>query len=190
MRVIAGTLRSRRLKTPAGAHTRPTADRAREGLFSILGSMHDLRVLDLYAGTGALGIEALSRGARSATFVESDRSALACLLDNLETLGLTLRTNVIRSAVERSRSTLVDMAPFDLIFCDPPWRTTANVWEQLRSSRVSTWLPVSGRLVLEHPATVRPNATPIPDLALVCVRAWGDSAVTILSRTAESDLNI
>ena len=90
-RIIAGQARGRRLQVPAGAHTRPTADRAREGLFSSLLSLLDLegaRVLDLYAGSGALGLEALSRGAGSATMVEDDPAALRAIRTNVETLGL------------------------------------------------------------------------------------------------------
>src|SRR5205807_2554400 len=88
MRVIAGTLGGRRLKSPAVRGTRPTADRVREALFSMLGGVERARVLDLFAGTGALGIEALSRGAASAVFVERDARTAAVLRENLEALGL------------------------------------------------------------------------------------------------------
>src|SRR5215213_10048548 len=87
MRIVAGRHKGRRLRAPAGAGTRPTADRVREALFSILGSIDGLRVLDLYAGSGALGLEALSRGAASATFVESARPALAAIRANLDAVG-------------------------------------------------------------------------------------------------------
>ncbi len=87
LRVVAGTLGGRRLHAPAGARTRPTADRVREALFSILGPVEGLRVLDLFAGSGALGIEALSRGAASATFVDSSSQAVAAVRRNLEALG-------------------------------------------------------------------------------------------------------
>ncbi len=87
MRVIAGAHRGRRLRTPAGAATRPTADRVREAVFSILGPLPGLTVLDLYAGSGALGIEALSRGAAAVTFVERERTALAAIDANLALIG-------------------------------------------------------------------------------------------------------
>src|SRR4051794_19500228 len=88
MRVIAGTLRGRRLKAPAGRSTRPTSDRVREALFSMLGEIDGVQVLDLFAGTGALGIEALSRGAAAAVFVERDGAAAAVLRENLGALGI------------------------------------------------------------------------------------------------------
>src|SRR6187431_3176030 len=91
MRIVAGRHKGRRLRAPAGAGTRPTADRVREALFSILGPVAGLRVLDLYAGSGALGVEALSRGAEAATFVDSDPAALRAVRDNLERLGLEAR---------------------------------------------------------------------------------------------------
>ena len=88
MRVIAGRYRGRRLKVPPGVRTRPTADRVREALFSILGDVEDVRVADLFAGSGALGIEALSRGAEHATFVERDHAAVGVLRFNLAALGI------------------------------------------------------------------------------------------------------
>ena len=88
MRVVAGELRGRRLVAPSGDATRPTADRVREALFSILGDVSGARVLDLYAGSGALGIEALSRGAAAATFVDSSQEAVAAIRRNLSELGL------------------------------------------------------------------------------------------------------
>src|SRR4051794_34321986 len=98
MRVIAGTLGGRRLKTPAGRGTRPTSDRVREALFSMLGELGGARVLDLFAGTGALGIEALSRGAGRAVFVERDTRAAAVLSENLAALGLGLERAELRRA--------------------------------------------------------------------------------------------
>src|SRR5205085_1825654 len=88
MRVVAGRLGGRRLAAPKGAATRPTADRVREAIFSVLGDVTDLTVLDLFAGSGALGIEAVSRGAAQATFVERARPALAALRTNLDALGI------------------------------------------------------------------------------------------------------
>ena len=121
-RVIAGSARGRRLAVPEGTATRPTSDRAREGLFSSLQSLVDLeqcRVLDLYAGSGALGLEALSRGAVSATLVEDDPEAVAVLRENVATLGLP-GAHVLAVRVERFLP--VDPEPrYDLALVDPPY---------------------------------------------------------------------
>jgi len=132
-RVIAGTARGRRLEVPSGMTTRPTADRAREGLFSSLLSLLDLegaRVLDLYAGSGALGLEALSRGAGSATLVESDPAAVAVLRANAAHLGFTA-AHVVAQPVERFLASdhsdtsdaggAVGRPRYDLVLLDPPY---------------------------------------------------------------------
>ena len=122
MRIIAGKWRGRPLAAPAGGATRPTADRVREALFSMLasriGSFEDLRVADLFAGTGALGLEALSRGAAHCTFVERDRAALAALERNIAALGAQAMSEIRAGAVERIAA---PSAPFDLVFMDPPY---------------------------------------------------------------------
>jgi 16S rRNA (guanine966-N2)-methyltransferase len=118
MRIVAGEFRGRRLQAPRGSSTRPTADRVREALFSMLGDVGGLRVLDLFAGSGALGIEALSRGAASAVFVERDHAAVAAIRRNLEAVGVT------ETAVRR-RDVLGFLGScsgsFDLVFVDPPY---------------------------------------------------------------------
>ena len=121
MRIIAGQWRGRPLEAPPGRSTRPTADRTRETLFSMLasrlGSFQDLRVADLFAGSGALGFEALSRGAASATFVEKDAGAAAIIKRNADKLGAIDRAKVLST----SATALPKSAPFDLIFADPPY---------------------------------------------------------------------
>ena len=121
MRIIAGQWRGRKLVTPEGTETRPTADRVRELLFSMLvsrlGSFEDLRVADLYAGSGALGLEALSRGAAFACFVEQDPRALAAIRANTEALGAGDKTRTFARSVEA----LPASEPFDLLFADPPY---------------------------------------------------------------------
>jgi 16S rRNA (guanine966-N2)-methyltransferase len=121
MRIIAGEWRGRKLVAPKGLQTRPTADRTRETLFSMLasrlGSFDGLRVADLYAGSGALGLEALSRGAAHATFVENDRAALIALDANIAALGAAARISVRTM----SAAALPSAEPFDLIFADPPY---------------------------------------------------------------------
>jgi 16S rRNA (guanine966-N2)-methyltransferase len=118
VRVVAGEYRGRRLKAPAGSRTRPTADRVREALFSILGSVEGRAVLDLYAGSGALGIEALSRGAASATFVDREPAAVTAIRHNLDAIGR--RERVVRSdALAFLRR--VEAPAYDLVFIDPPY---------------------------------------------------------------------
>src|SRR3954467_6793389 len=114
MRVVAGAYKGRRLHAPRGRRTRPTADRVREALFSILGDVSGLRVLDLYAGSGALGIEALSRGASAAVFVEFARPALASLRENLTKLGLDDVATTLPVRVESAAAKLGHHAPFEL----------------------------------------------------------------------------
>lgn len=122
MRVIAGVAKGRRLVAPTGDGTRPTADRVKESWFSslqpMLGGAH---VLDLYAGSGALGLEALSRGAAAVTFVERDRKALASLRRNLDAVDLPGATVVARDVRQALADDLAD-APFDLVLADPPYR--------------------------------------------------------------------
>lgn len=121
MRVIAGEARGRRLRAPQGSAVRPTSDRAREAMFSSLGAaVAGARVLDLFAGTGAVGIEALSRGATAATFVDSDRAATETVNANLATTGLADRAVVVRNDAARF-CRAPRGGPFDVVFCDPPY---------------------------------------------------------------------
>ena len=122
MRIIAGQWRGRPLVAPLGEATRPTSERAREALFSMLasrlGDFEDLRVADLYAGTGALGLEALSRGAAHATFVENDKAAVVALRANILKCGADLVTTVLQQPVQAIGRAVV---PFDLVLLDPPY---------------------------------------------------------------------
>ena len=124
MRIIAGAWRGRPLVAPESGDTRPTSDRAREGLFSMLtsriGTFEGLRVADLFAGTGALGLEALSRGAVHCLFVENDRAALAAIRENIARLGASDRSEARSQGVEHAPPPLV---PCDIIFLDPPYGT-------------------------------------------------------------------
>ncbi len=120
MRVIAGEAKGRRLVAPAGTTTRPATDRLRESVFGTLGErLVGARVLDLFAGSGALGIEALSRGAAHATFVERDAAALAALRRNLEVTGFADRGTIARGEV--AAFLRVSQETFDVVFCDPPY---------------------------------------------------------------------
>lgn len=121
MRVVAGTLRGRRIESPEGTTTRPTTDMAREAIFNSLGSHYDLtdaRIVDAFAGTGALGIEALSRGAGHVTFIERDKAALDVLRENLQTLGLVDRSTVLRGDALTQVGQCRDAT---LVLADPPY---------------------------------------------------------------------
>lgn len=124
MRIVAGRFRGRRLTAPPGLDTRPTGDRVRESLFSILGPLDGLLVLDLFAGTGALGLEALSRGAAHATFVERDRRALTALRSNVSALGLGAdEASVVETDYRRAlRDAGARGEAYDLVLLDPPYR--------------------------------------------------------------------
>lgn len=164
MRVIAGRLGGRALRSVPGSVTRPTTDRARAGLFDSLGPrVGDARVLDLYAGTGALGIEALSRGARRATFVERDRRAIAVLRENLERLGLASVASVLSMPVASAVPALVSAEErFELIFADPPY-AGPSLAELLDPDALPRLLAPDGILVLERDRRKAPleGAAPI-----------------------------
>jgi 16S rRNA (guanine(966)-N(2))-methyltransferase RsmD len=159
MRVVAGQFRGRRLHTLArgrNTDTRPTTERAREGLFGWLGpQVEGVLVLDLFAGTGALGIEAISRGAGGATFVESARQALAVLSRNLESLGLLDLTQVLAQDVRGGLSTLRRKgARFGLILADPPYlRPPQRDWSRwlVRDAGLEDLLADRGVLIVERP---------------------------------------
>ncbi|TMK67184.1 MAG: 16S rRNA (guanine(966)-N(2))-methyltransferase RsmD [Actinobacteria bacterium] len=127
MRVIAGRYKGQRLKAPPGVRTRPTADRVREALFSILGNMEDLRVADLFAGSGALGIEALSRGAEHVTFVEKDHGAVGILKFNLAALGIVEDVEVFEWDSLSWLRTVNGQLAFDLVLVDPPYSSAPRL---------------------------------------------------------------
>lgn len=121
MRVVGGTARGRKLKAPPGSGTRPITDRAKEAIFNMLAariSLVDITVADLFAGSGSFGIEALSRGAAHATFVERNREAARVLADNLDALGFNEKADLIVAPVDTA---LRRLGPVDLVFCDPPY---------------------------------------------------------------------
>ncbi len=172
LRVVAGEHRGRRLRTPPGRATRPTSDRVREALFSILGPVEDLEVLDLFAGSGALGIEALSRGARSVTFVESDPRAAATIRANLDALGERAEI-ATRDALAWLRSPPAGTA-FDLVMLDPPYDSAVRL-----AAPLSALLPA----VLAEDAIVVSESdkrTPLNlDLPLTDERVYGDTRIAI-----------
>src|SRR5215210_472994 len=174
MRIVAGRWGGRRLATPRGTATRPTSDRVREALFSILGDrVQGARVLDLFAGSGALGLEALSRGAAQATFVDSAAAAIAAVRANLEALGATAEVQradalrFLRTAPGKARH-------YDLVLLDPPYRLAARLGRELSEA-----LPA----VLAHDALVVSESdrrAPLPlQLPLSDERRYGDTLIRI-----------
>ncbi len=170
MRVVAGAFKGRPIRAPKGTHTRPTADRVREALFSILGPIEGLRVLDLFAGSGALGIEALSRGASSATFVDSSPRAVAAVRRNLDELGAEAevsRRDALRWLAAADRT-------FDLVFADPPYDLAARVTGPL-SELLPAVLSPQARIVTESDKRA-PLSLALP---LVTERTYGDTRIAI-----------
>ncbi len=147
MRIVAGRHGGRRLAAPPGRDTRPTSDRVREAVFSILGPLEGARALDLYAGSGALGIEALSRGAASAVFVERDRRALAALQANLDALGIEgdIRGADALAALRDARNR---GETYDLVLCDPPYRLAPDLGGPLGEALAPVLAP-GARVVTE-----------------------------------------
>lgn len=153
MRIVAGSAKGRALQgpKPTSRHIRPTADRVRETLFNVLGQwLEGQSVLDLYAGTGALGLEALSRGAGRAVLVDSDREALALCRQNTDALGFSAQVEILAQPVARAVEQLGKRGtPFELIFADPPYaaRVVETVVEQVAKAGL---LAPGGMLVVEH----------------------------------------
>ncbi len=166
MRIVSGTFRNRRLAVPKDARVRPTADRVREAWMSILGArLQGARVLDLYAGSGALGLEALSRGAASADFVELGAASLTALRANIETLGVGEQARVHRGDAMRFVEKL-GAGDFDIALADPPY-AFAHATELVRRFRQ---VPFAGILAVEHAAD---ESTGADD-----VRRYGDTALS------------
>ena len=175
MRIIAGTARGRRIEAPKGLNTRPTLDRVRENLFNILQmNIRDSRVLDLFAGSGALSIEALSRGAESATLVDSDRNANRIQKKNLEALGFADQAEVLLRDWKQAAADLArEGRRYDLVFLDPPYRMT-----DLREvfTAVGQLLAEDGLVILEHEA--KATVTAGEGYEETDRRQWGYCGVT------------
>ena len=181
MRIIGGEAKGRRLKAPEGAGTRPTADRVRETIFNILGQhFAGERVLDLYAGSGALALEAVSRGASAAVLVERDPKAFRVCQENVATLGFGTRTELVRGEVLAALSKLP--GAFDLVFIDPPYAEGPAEALQLLGER--GLVAPGGRVVAEHDNRDE-LALAYGDLARIDVRRFGDTAVSFYERTTQ-----
>ncbi|MGH7283388.1 MAG: 16S rRNA (guanine(966)-N(2))-methyltransferase RsmD [Polyangiaceae bacterium] len=181
MRITAGAFRSRPIRAPKGDRTRPTSDRVREALFSMLEADRPVagaRVLDLYSGTGALAFEALSRGAAHATLVEKDRAALAAIAENVKTLDVEKVTRVLATDVERCASRLPKEG-FDLIFADPPYRDVPSgaLVRSLGPIFRKSLMRQNARFVLELAS--RDEVPELAALALVKRRTYGDTEIAI-----------
>jgi len=177
-RIIAGTARGRRLAAPRGQGTRPTSDKVRGAVMNVLGQFFEGgAVLDLYAGTGALALEALSRGCARAVCVEADRAAAEVVRKNAEACGLAERVEVRRGRVEDELGRLPAGA-FALAFVDPPY----GEGPEAALARLDAVLAPGGRVVAEHDVR-RPPAERYGALALVDRRAYGGTGISIYERT-------
>ncbi len=169
VRIIAGSHRGRRIVAPKGRATRPTSDRVRENAFNLIGPVDDADAIDLFAGSGALGLEALSRGAARATFVESDRDACRVIDANLDSLGMhgTVLCQEVARALAQERG------DYDLVLCDPPYdydltRIAEGLGRLVRPD---------GLLVLE--GTSRAEAPELPGLRIRTSRKYGSARLTL-----------
>jgi 16S rRNA (guanine966-N2)-methyltransferase len=177
MRIVAGSRKGARIFAPRGLDTRPTGDRVREAVFNLVGPVDGASVLDLYAGSGAMGLEALSRGAAGAVFVESERDACRTIKRNLDKLGLD-------GAEIACRDTLAFLASeqrrFDLILVDPPYDVVESV-----AVRIALYLPAvladNGLVVLESSSRDEPE---LPSLVQRTSRRYGSARVTLFEASA------
>lgn len=182
MRIVAGTYKGAKLAAPKGQSVRPTSDRVRESLFNILDHSIDdfvlegARVLDLFAGTGALGLEALSRGAKYCLFIENTASARGIIRENVEALSLTGATRIWRRDAT-GLGPAGNLEPFDLVFCDPPYGK--GLGEQaLKSAYDGGWIKPGGIAVLEERSGVEIEISQGFDE--LDARTYGDTQIRIL----------
>ena len=181
MRIVAGEHRGRRLTAPAGRETRPTADRVREAVFALVGPVGGMSVLDLFAGSGAMGLEALSRGAASATLVDRSPRAVACLRANVAALGVEDRARIV--ARDWRAALAADGAAgrtYDLIVLDPPYTLLGRIAGRLGPA-LEPLVPAGGTIVVEGAARA-PLPTELPPLQPISRtdRTYGDTAVSVL----------
>ena len=181
MRIVAGKFRGAKIEAPKGLATRPTSDRVRQALFNVLihGApgldLEGLRVLDLFAGSGALGLEALSRGARFALFIEESAAARAAIRRNVEALGLTGATKIWRRDATRLGEA-GSVQPFDLVFCDPPYG--AGLGERaIAAAAEGGWVAQGAVAVLEERADRIIEWPPL--FEEIDRRRYGDSAIAL-----------
>jgi 16S rRNA (guanine966-N2)-methyltransferase len=176
VRIISGSRRGHRITAPKGAETRPTSDRAREAAYNLIGPVDAAVVLDLFAGSGAMGLEALSRGATRCVFVESDRAACRVIQGNLDRLRLAGAVVLCKDAFQALREEKAAGRAYDLVLADPPY----ELWESLESrlgDAVRPLLAPDGLLVVETSARTEPH---LP-FDLVTSRRYGSARITLFS---------
>ena len=179
MRIVAGEWRARKLVAPKGDNTRPTSDRTRETLFSMLtsrlGSFEDLRVADLFAGSGALGLEALSRGAAHCLFVENDRNAIEAIRSNIASLDAISRCAIDTGSATQLRAA---NAPYDVLLLDPPYHTGAGEVTLDRLQRLG-WIGDATWIALETAFSEHPD---VKGLTVETTRKIGKGRLTLMRR--------
>jgi 16S rRNA (guanine966-N2)-methyltransferase len=177
MRIIAGSRKGHRIAAPKGVATRPTGDRVREAAFNLIGPVDDATVLDVFAGSGAMGLEALSRGARRCVFVESDRAACRAIAANLEKLRLTGALVTCQDAFAALRQERAAGRRYDLVVVDPPYGS----WPELEGRLAAALPPLladDGLLVVETDERTEPELPLDP----VTSRRYGSARLTLFAR--------
>ena len=177
MRVVAGSRKGARIFAPKGADTRPTADRVREAAFNLIGPVEDMAVLDLFAGSGAMGIEALSRGAERAVFVESDGDASKAIARNLEKLRLTGAAVVRADALSALAAETAAGRRYDLVLVDPPYEMFSSVQTSLARYVPAVLAP--GALVVVETAASEEPELPLPKRTS---RRYGSARLTVFEQ--------
>ncbi|MCO5145216.1 MAG: 16S rRNA (guanine(966)-N(2))-methyltransferase RsmD [Aquamicrobium sp.] len=184
MRIVGGSLRGRPLAAPRSDSIRPTSDRTREAVFNVIAHtwperLDRARVLDLFSGTGALGLEALSRGAAQCLFIEESAEGRGLIRTNIEEFGLQGRAKIFRRDAARLGE-VGTIAPFDLVFADPPYGK-GLAERALQSALAGGWLTADALVIVEEAAAS--PFQPVEGLALIERREWGDTSVTFSART-------
>lgn len=182
MRIVAGEFGGRRLVAPAGRGTRPTSDRVREAIFSIIGPLDGERVLDLFAGSGALGMEALSRGAATAVAVDDDRGAVEAIRANASVLDLGERLRVVRRGWRAALAADAEAgATYDLVIADPPYDLLPVILEEMGMAIAAVAAP-GAIIVLEHArgAIMGPGGVPFVPVEREMTRRYGDTEITVI----------
>ncbi len=187
MRIIGGEARGRRIQLPRGCRIRPTADRVKESLFDILHPVEGTSFLDIFAGCGNCGLEALSRGARTAVFLEKDPRLAEVIRENLALLGFGDRGEVIAGDARRGVQRLAKRAErLDILFADPPYEE-GFLPEIVKCLEESTILAANGVIVLQHSAREALGGSSTQSLALVDQRRYGDTVLSFLKKRTEAE---
>lgn len=184
MRIIAGTAKGRQLKTPEGRETRPTLDRVKEAMFgSIQFDLPGAQVLDLFAGSGGLGLEAISRGAAHTMFVDTSRRAIAIIEENIRALGFAASCTVCQMEAQAALESFARRSlAFDIVFLDPPYASDAAE-AAIAKLADAALIARGGKIITEHATTTTPQP---PEGFVVCFsKRYGDVGVTILKRTED-----